>query len=61
MSIRKTRTSTTVNMVDPALTEHGSQIQAPHMDILKGGQEGWQVESLDSGGEFDKWMGGEEQ
>jgi hypothetical protein len=48
-------------MVDPALTEHGSQIQAPHMDILKGGQEGWQVESLDSGGEFDKWMGGEEQ
>jgi hypothetical protein len=50
-----------MQFLDPALTEHGSQIQAPHMDILKGGQEGWQVESLDSGGEFDKWMGGEEQ
>jgi hypothetical protein len=42
--------------LDPELTQDNSQIQDPHMHILKGGQEGWQVESLDAGGEFDKWM-----
>jgi hypothetical protein len=42
--------------LDPELTQDGSQIQDPHMHVLKGSQEGWQVESLDAGGEFDKWM-----
>ncbi len=42
--------------LDPALAREGSQIEDPHMDVLKGGQEGWQVETLDAGGEFDKWM-----
>jgi len=42
--------------LDPALAREGSQIQDTHMDVLKGGQEGWQVETLDAGGEFDKWM-----
>jgi len=46
--------------LDPALTQDGSEIQAPHMDVLKGIQEGWQVETLDSGGEFEKWMDGDE-
>ena len=42
--------------LDPQLTVDGSRIQASHMDVLKGNQEGWQVETLDTGGEFDKWM-----
>jgi hypothetical protein len=42
--------------LDPELTQDGSQIQDPHMHILKGSHEGWQVESLDAGGEFEKWM-----
>ena len=40
--------------VDPALD--GSQIQDAHMDILKGNQDGWQVDTLDAGDDFDKWM-----
>jgi hypothetical protein len=31
-------------------------IQDPHMHILRGNHEGWHVESLDAGPEFDKWM-----
>jgi hypothetical protein len=42
--------------LDPELVREGSQIQDPHMGVLKGGQEGWQVETLDAGGEFEKWM-----
>lgn len=49
----------TMPYLDPALTQEATQIQDPHMDVLKGSQEGWQVESLDAGGEFDKWMDGE--
>jgi hypothetical protein len=42
--------------IDSQLMQDGGQIQDPHMHVLKGSQEGWQVESLDAGGEFDKWM-----
>ena len=42
--------------LDPELNQERSQIHDPHMHILKGSQEGWHVESLDAGGEFDKWM-----
>jgi hypothetical protein len=31
-------------------------IQDPHMHLLRGNQEGWHVESLDAGEEFDRWM-----
>lgn len=31
-------------------------IQDPHMHVLRGSQDGWHVESLDAGPEFDKWM-----
>jgi hypothetical protein len=31
-------------------------IQDPHMHVLRGHHEGWHVESLDAGPEFDKWM-----
>jgi hypothetical protein len=49
----------TMPFLDPLLTQDGSRIQDPHMDVLKGSQDGWQVETLDAGGEFDKWMDGE--
>ena len=39
----------------PHRAEH-MPIQDPHMHVLRGSQEGWQVESLDAGPEFDKWM-----
>lgn len=42
--------------LDPQLTQEGGQIQDPHAHMLKGNQEGWHVESLDAGGEFEKWM-----
>ncbi|KAE8453804.1 hypothetical protein EG329_009316 [Mollisiaceae sp. DMI_Dod_QoI] len=45
-----------MSYIDPELTQDGGQIQDPHMHVLKGNQEGWHVESLDAGGEFDKWM-----
>jgi hypothetical protein len=38
------------------LAEDGGLIQNQHTDVLRGNQEGWHVESLDAGGEFDKWM-----
>jgi HMG (high mobility group) box len=49
----------TMPFVDAQSTQDGSRIQDPHMDVLKGSQDGWQVETLDAGGEFDKWMDGE--
>ncbi len=45
--------------LDPDLGQEGSQIQDPQAHVLKGHQDGWQVDSLDAGGEFDKWMDGE--
>ncbi|TVY82799.1 Transcription factor ste11 [Lachnellula suecica] len=57
-----------IAMIDPALgdpdlsyaepeqSQDGGPIQDPHMNVLRGNQEGWHVESLDGGGEFDKWM-----
>ncbi|KAH8663147.1 hypothetical protein BGZ60DRAFT_541759 [Tricladium varicosporioides] len=51
---------------DPALTfgelvQHHTDlpIHDPHINVLKGNQEGWHVESLEVGQEFDKWMDGE--
>ena len=40
---------------------HGDslQIHEQHMHILRGQQEGWQVDPLDPGQEFDNWMGEE--
>jgi len=50
--------------IDPALQYLGvdqsldeSQIHDPHMDVLRGNQEGWQT--LDAGQEFENWMGDE--
>ncbi|KAF4636955.1 hypothetical protein G7Y89_g1133 [Cudoniella acicularis] len=60
-----------LGMVDPQLGDplisfgdldqhqEGMPIQDPHMNVLKGNQDGWHVESLDPGQEFDKWMDGE--
>ncbi|KAG9239428.1 putative transcription factor ste11 [Amylocarpus encephaloides] len=56
------------NLIDPHLSdpvmsyansEHGQEempIHDPHMNILRGHQDGWQVESMDAGPEFEKWM-----
>ncbi|KAH6678389.1 putative transcription factor ste11 [Halenospora varia] len=51
---------------DPALAfgeleqHHESlPIHDPHVNVLRGNQEGWHVESLEVGQEFDKWMEGE--
>ena len=41
--------------IDPDLHGDGV-IQDSHMHVLKGHQDNWHVESLDAGGEFDKWM-----
>ncbi|KAG4432217.1 hypothetical protein IFR05_012298 [Cadophora sp. M221] len=43
-------------LIDPALGHDGTQIQDPHAHILKGNQEGWQVETLEDGDQFNKWM-----
>lgn len=43
----------------PHGAEHHVPIQDPQMHVLRGNQEGWHVESLDAGLEFDKW--GEEE
>ncbi|KAL5313835.1 hypothetical protein ACEPPN_018258 [Leptodophora sp. 'Broadleaf-Isolate-01'] len=42
--------------IDPALGHDGTQIQDPHAHMLKGNQEGWQVETLEDGDQFNKWM-----
>jgi hypothetical protein len=44
--------------IDPDLHSHyeTAEIQEPHIHVLKGNQEGWHIETLDGGGEFDKWM-----
>jgi hypothetical protein len=42
--------------LDAAQNLEGMQIHDPQMHVLKGHQDGWQVESLETGGEFDKWM-----
>ncbi|CCD50391.1 similar to transcription factor HMG [Botrytis cinerea T4] len=53
--------------MDPALQylpeQHvdKGQIHDQQMDILRGHQEGWQIETLDSGREFDNWMGAGEE
>jgi hypothetical protein len=52
------------NLGDPVMgsyadsepTQDGGLIQNQHTDVLRGNQEGWHVETLDAGGEFDKWM-----
>jgi hypothetical protein len=36
--------------------QDGLPLHDPHMNILRGQQEGWQVESMDAGSEFDNWM-----
>ncbi|TVY19657.1 HMG-box protein STE11 [Lachnellula arida] len=45
--------------VEPEQSQDGEPIHNPHMDVLKGHQEGWHVETLSEGGDFDKWMGEE--
>lgn len=35
---------------------HGMQLHDQQLQLLKGNQEGWEVEQLDPGQEFDKWM-----
>ncbi|CAG8950732.1 hypothetical protein HYFRA_00002943 [Hymenoscyphus fraxineus] len=44
---------------DAEPNQEGMPLHDPHMGILKGHQEGWHVESMDGGPEFDKWMDGE--
>ncbi|CZT01611.1 related to mating type 1-2 protein [Rhynchosporium agropyri] len=42
--------------IDPALSHDASQIQDPHAHMLRGNQEGWHVESLPDGEQFNNWM-----
>lgn len=42
--------------IDPALSHDGSQIQDPHAHMLRGNQEGWHVDTLGDGDQFDNWM-----
>lgn len=44
---------------DAEPNQEGMPLHDPHMGVLKGHQEGWHVESMDGGQEFDKWMDGE--
>jgi hypothetical protein len=46
----------TMPFIDPDLHKEMTEIHEPNMYVLKGNQEGWHVETLDGGGEFDKWM-----
>jgi len=46
-----------MSYVEPDQSQEGEPIHDPHMNVLRGSQEGWHVGSLDDGGgEFDKWM-----
>lgn len=45
--------------LDAEPIQEGMPLHDPHMGVLKGHQEGWHVESMDGGQEFDKWMDGE--
>jgi hypothetical protein len=39
---------------------HGMQLHDQQLQILKGNQEGWEMEPLDAGQEFEKWIADEE-
>jgi hypothetical protein len=43
-----------LNFIDPELDN--VQIHDQHAHVLRGNQDGWHVESLDPGQEFDKWI-----
>ncbi|KAH8592488.1 hypothetical protein B0O99DRAFT_674468 [Bisporella sp. PMI_857] len=55
-TIDRPHTSTNLSHLDPELDN--VHIRDPHAHILKGNTEGWQThtETLDEGGQFDKWM-----
>lgn len=48
------RSDTPYFELDPALD--GSQIQDAHVEMLKGNQDGWQVNPAYDGDDFEKWM-----
>jgi hypothetical protein len=45
--------------MSPTANNETLQMHDQHTQMLKGNQEGWQIETLDAGQEFDKWMDGE--
>jgi hypothetical protein len=45
-----------ISFTDVEHAQEGMPIHDPHMGVLRGHQEGWQVETMDAGPEFDKWM-----
>jgi hypothetical protein len=48
--------NSTSQYIESIKAEEDMPIMDPHLHILKGHQEGWHVESLNEGHEFDKWM-----
>jgi hypothetical protein len=52
--IDRHRYDPTLNYIDPELDN--MQIHDQHAGALRGNQDGWHVESLHEGQEFDKWM-----
>jgi hypothetical protein len=48
-----------MSFTDAEHAQDGMPIHDPHVSILRGHQDGWQVESMDAGPEFEKWMDGE--
>ncbi|TVY50114.1 HMG-box protein [Lachnellula occidentalis] len=45
-----------MSYVLPEQSRGSEPIHNPHRDVLRGNHEGWHVETLSEGGDFDKWM-----
>jgi hypothetical protein len=45
-----------LSFLDPALTMNDVHIEEQNMQVLKGHQDGWHIESLEASQEFEKWM-----
>lgn len=52
--LERNRHDPPLNFIDPELDN--VQIHDQHAHVLRGHQEGWLVETLETGQEFDKWM-----
>lgn len=48
-----------MSYMEPEQSHEGEPIQNAHLEVLGGNHEGWQVETLQTGDEFEKWMEGE--
>ncbi|EHK98655.1 putative Transcription factor ste11 [Glarea lozoyensis 74030] len=48
-----------MSFADAEHVQEGMPLHDPHASVLRGHQEGWQVETMDAGPEFEKWMDGE--